>query len=375
MSRWVDRALSDLERKNRLRGLLPLSPRSAVHVEAAGRPVTLFSSNDYLGLSMHPTVREAAATAAAQWGMGPRGSALICGYTDAHAALEADLAALKGTEAALVFPTGYAANIGVLSALGSPQTEIFSDALNHASIIDGCRLARCPVQVYRHADMDHLEALLAASTASRKVIATDALFSMDGDAAPLRALAELKVRYDATLVVDEAHATLLYGATGAGLIEATGTGDSVDFQVGTLSKAVGAQGGFIACSRQRRTWLLNTARSYVFSTALPIPVIEAARAALDVAADGVVRGRLWDRVGELSDGLGRTLTSPIAPIILGEEAAALAAGRALLEAGIHATPIRPPTVPPGTCRLRVTVSAAHQTEDVAALVAALKGLP
>lgn len=368
---WTDDALAALRAAGRLRTLKAVTPVSATRVVFEGRELVLFSSNDYLGLSQHPDVRAAAARAALERGMGTRGSALICGYTDQHQALEAELAALKGAESALLFPTGFQANLGVLSAIGT-EGEIFSDALNHASIIDGCRLARAVVRVYPHNDLDALASLLEASTARRKVIVTDGLFSMDGDVARLQDLVVLKNRHGAHLVVDEAHSTLLYGPTGAGLAEAAGVADQIDFQIGTLSKAIGAQGGFVACSATRRSWLLNVARSYIFSTALPAPVVAAARAALQTASDGVLRAQLWQRVAQLSTALNRSLVSPIVPILLYHEDAAVAASHALLEAGFHVTPIRPPTVPPGTCRLRVALSAAHSPADIDALALALQ---
>jgi 8-amino-7-oxononanoate synthase len=341
--------------------------------------MTLFSTNDYLGLSAHPEVRAAAAEAAERWGLGPRGSALVCGYTEQHEALEAELALWKDAESALLFPTGFATNVAVLTALaGNAETAIFSDASNHASIIDGCRMAArsgAQVHVYRHCDLGHLDALLAASPARRRLIVTDTLFSMDGDLAPLAGLAELKERHGAWLVVDEAHATLILGERGGGAVERAGVGDAVDVHVGTLSKAFGCQGGFAACSRDVRTWLLNEGRPYVFSTALPLPVVAAARAALRVRRDepGIV-ARLDRYVETLRRATGRDGVAPIVPVVLGTEERALAAFERLLEEGLFVPAIRPPTVPPGTSRLRVTLSAAHEPEDVETLVRGLQAL-
>jgi 8-amino-7-oxononanoate synthase len=372
---WVEEALAAIEERGRTRRLVPVVPRSAVEVEVAGRRVRLFSSNDYLGLSRHPEVCEAAAAAARERGMGPRAASLVCGYTDEHEALEADLARLKGTEAALLFPTGFMANLAALGATAGRDATIFSDELNHASIVDGCRLARARVEVYRHGDVEHLESLLAASTARRKVVVTDTVFSMEGDLAPLAEIVALRERHDFLLVTDEAHATLVFGPRGGGVAEALGVAWGVDLHVGTLSKAVGALGGYVASSARVRDLVLNTARPYVFTTALPAPVVAAARAALAVARrDAAIRERLWDRAGELGRALGRDLASPIAPIRIGDEARALAASRALLERGLHVTAIRPPTVPPGGSRLRVTVSAAHTARDVADLAEALREL-
>jgi 8-amino-7-oxononanoate synthase len=369
---FLDDAMDRIASLGRRRALVPVVHRSAVEVEIAGRPVRLFSSNDYLGLSFHPEVRAAAECAARDSGMGPRGASLICGYTAEHEALERDLASLAGTETALLFPTGFAANLGVVTALGGEEAELFSDSLNHASIIDGCRLSRAAVSVYRHADVEHLDELLASSTASRRIVVTETVFSMDGDIAPLAALAAVCERHEAILVTDEAHATLVFGDRGAGVAEATGVASRVDVHIGTLSKAVGAQGGFVATSARVREYLLNVARAYVFTTSPVLPVVAAARAAIRVARETPeLRARLWERVAALGVGLGRGLASPIAPIVVGDETRAVEASRALLDRGFHVTAIRPPTVPSGGSRLRVTVSAAHGRGDITELLAAI----
>jgi 8-amino-7-oxononanoate synthase len=371
---FVDSALEALESAGLRRRLAAVRQISASEVEVAGRRVRLFSSNDYLGLSTHPDVC-AAAAAAAGAGMGPRAAALICGYTERHEELEAELASLKGAESALLFPTGYMANVGTLEALGTADAAIFSDAFNHASIVDGCRLSRAKVEVYRHRDTDHLESLLAASKAHRKVIVTDSVFSMEGILAPLAELVELKRRYGCILVVDEAHGTLVFGEQGGGVTEHAGVTQDVDFQIGTLSKAIGSVGGFVATSARAREWLLNVARPFVFTTALPAPVVAAALAAVRVArATPRLRERVWWRVSELSEALVRPLEAPIAPVRVGDEWRALEASRSLLDAGFHVTAIRPPTVPPGRSLLRVTLSAAHEYTDVSDLTLALARL-
>ncbi|MFW5968872.1 MAG: aminotransferase class I/II-fold pyridoxal phosphate-dependent enzyme, partial [Persicimonas sp.] len=375
---WLEESLHALEGRDLLRRLEEVEPLDAVHVRAGGRDLTLFSSNDYLGLSHHERVRRAAAEASEEVGLGPRGSALVCGYTSHHRALEEELARLKGCEAALLCPTGFATNLAVLSSLGDSQTAIFSDELNHASIIDGCRLARrrgATLEVYPHTDVDALADLLEASEAERKVIVTDAVFSMDGDLAPLEELARLKEEYEALLVVDEAHATLVFGEEGGGVAEHFGLEEAVDIHVGTLSKAVGAHGGFVATSARWRRWILNRGRAFVFSTAQPVPVVEAARAAVRTVRDEPsIRRNLWARVDQLGARLGRDLESPIVPIVLGEEARALEASRRLFERGFHVTAIRPPTVPKGTSRLRVALSAAHTGRDVRRLADAIEEL-
>ncbi len=370
---FLDLDMNRIAADGRRRSLVPVDPRSAVEVDIEGHAVLLFSSNDYLGLSHHPRVREAAAGAATGKGMGPRGAALICGYTAEHEALEADLANLAGTESALMFPSGFAANLGVMSALGADGAAVYSDELNHASIIDGCRLARAEVHVFRHADVDHLDELLALSTASRRIVVTESVFSMDGDVAPLVRIAAVCERHGAILVVDESHATLVYGERGGGVAEAKGVADRVDVHIGTLSKAIGSQGGFVATSKRMREYLLNVARAYVFTTSPTLPVVAAARAAIRVAREEPdLRARLWERVGEFAAGLGLDVASPITPIVVGTEERAVAASRALLGRGLHVTAIRPPTVPVGSSRLRITLSAAHSQSDVAQLVTALR---
>ncbi|CAI5961039.1 unnamed protein product [Closterium sp. NIES-64] len=415
----------------------------------------------------------AAVEAAWQQGMGPRASALVTGFTTEHEGLEHDIARLKGTQACLLCPTGFAANLAVLASLapvprskskdrsnsrngsdsndrrgngaiaagsecasrsensssssgsfrgsggdrsvghGQRRTErveegrvdslssigesdslaVFSDELNHASIIDALRLllprsergsagegragggavAAVALHVYRHNDMTHLDQLLTASSATRKLVVTDSLFSMDGDFAPLPALAALKAKHGFLLVLDEAHATLVCGSTGGGAAEEMGVKPAVDVHVGTLSKAVGCLGGYIACSAPLRDFFASRGRSFIFSTALPVPVVAAARAALAVAAEERWRQRaVWRRVKQLGEGLGVTFTSPICPIVLGSADLALQASRHLLLSGFHVPAIRPPTVAPGSSRLRVALSASHTPAHVNALITALR---
>ncbi len=364
-SDWLDLGLDELERARLARRRAPLPLQGGPRI---------FSSNDYLGLSAHPRVRDAAAAAAQAHGMGPRGSALVCGHTTEHAALEVDLAALTGMEAALLTPTGFAANLSVLGALADRDTHIFSDALNHASIIDGCRLApQAARTVFPHGDVAALARALESSERPRKLIVTDTVFSMDGDRASLRELAALRDLHAALLVVDEAHATLVFGERGGGLCQEVGV--RADVHVGTLSKAIGAMGGFIAASARTVRWLVSMGRAQVFSTALPVPVVSAARAALAVAREEPhLRARLWRHAGRVGEALGLPVHSPIFPLVLGDEGRAIEAGGALERAGFRVTPIRPPTVPPGTSRLRITVSAAHSDPDIDALLGALARL-
>lgn len=332
-----------------------------------GRRVVSFASNDYLGLTTHPTVVAAAHAAIDRWGTGSGASRLIVGSRPCHHELEDELAAWKSTDRALVFPTGYAANLGVLGVVGGPDVTVYSDELNHASIVDGCRLSRAAVTVYRHNDVEHLASLMAhAPSGQRSVVVTDTVFSMDGDLVRLDELAELCARRGALLVLDEAHAVL-------GPHDVPDVDGLTALRVGTLSKALGALGGFIAGPGDFIDLLVNRARSFIFTTA-PSPADVAAA----LAATRVVRsdegGRLRRRLRDNIDRVAPGHPSPIVPIVLGEEAAALDAAARLLDRGVFVPAIRPPTVPPGSSRLRVTISAAHTDEMLDLLTAGLSDI-
>lgn len=331
------------------------------------REVLLFSSNNYLGLANHPALKRAARDAIERYGCGSGASRLISGSMDLHRELEQRLATFKQTEAALVFPSGYHANIGAISAIMGPDDTILSDALNHASIIDGCRLSRASIQVFRHRDMAHLEQLLASSPQSgRRLIVTDSVFSMDGDVAPLADIVTLARRYQAWVMVDEAHATGVFGSHGGGVVEDLGLTHEVDIQMGTLGKALGGSGAYIAGSRELIEWLINRARSFIYTTGIPPAVAASALAALElVEQEPERRQQLWDNAAAFRSGLeelGYTLgstRSPILPVIIGDANRTMELATALLERGIFAQGIRPPTVPEGTARLRVTPMATH----------------
>ena len=345
-----------------------------------GAPVVSFASNDYLGLSAHPTVIAAARDALARWGAGAGASRLVTGSRPVHTELETALAAWKGTDAAVCFPTGFAANLGALSVLGGPGVRVLSDELNHASIIDGVRLSRSPVSIYRHCDVAHLAALLEADPATPTVVVTDTVFSMDGDAAPVEEIAALCRRRGALLLLDEAHAVL-----GPHLPASLTSDPALTLvRMGTLSKTLGSLGGFLAGSHDVIDLMVNAARPYIFTTGLSPADAAAALAALGVLrsaeGDALVR-RLADLVervggGERRGGSGPPArpSSPIIPVILGTERRALEASAALLAEGLGVPAIRPPTVPAGTSRLRVTVSAAHTDDQVGQLVDALAPL-
>jgi 8-amino-7-oxononanoate synthase len=381
----LEAELEALASADRLRRCPQLSGSSRVRVAVGNEARVSFCSNDYLGLANHPALAAAAVEAAARDGFGASAARLVSGDLPAHRQLESALAGFLGREAALGFPSGYQTNIGVVTALAGPEDVIVSDALNHASIVDGCRLSRARIAVYPHADVDAAVRLLReANGARRRLLVTESLFSMDGDAAPLRGLAEAADAHDAILVVDEAHAFGVLGPGGRGLCAESRV--HPDVLVGTLGKALGAAGGFVAGSRLLRDLLVNQARTFIFTTALPPAVAAAAQAALDLVAgpDGDRRrGLLRERVTSLAARLGSlrpndlpgpvpTGTGPILPFVLGSEARALAVSSRLAERGVFVPAIRPPTVPAGSARLRITLSAAHEETDLDLLSRALR---
>lgn len=331
-----------------------------------GRRLVSFASNDYLGLTAHPDVVAASLEATRRWGTGAGASRLIVGSRPVHHDLESALARWRGTEAAIVFPTGFAANLGLLATLGGRGVVIHSDALNHASIIDGCRMARgngATVEIYPHLDLETLAASLGTHAGMRQVVVTDTVFSMDGDVAPVSDLAALCARHDALLVADEAHAVLEEPPApmmhGAHVI-----------QVGTLSKTLGALGGFVAGPRVLIDLLVNRARTYIFTTA-PSPADTAAALAAIGVMGSAEGDALRQRLRTLIDRVRPGHRSPIIPVIMGDEASALAGAHQLLERGLLVPAIRPPTVPVGSSRLRVALSAAHTDGQIDALIEAL----
>jgi len=362
---WAQGRNAKAREKRRWRQLRELDVFGARGTLHDGRRVVVFAANDYLGLSAHPEVMAAAHRAIDEWGTGAGASRLITGSRPVHHELEENLAQWKQTEAALVFPSGYSANVGILSALAGPQVLICSDELNHASIVDGCRLAAslgAKTELYRHNDIEALEGLLG-SWAGRSVVVTDSVFSMDGDAAPLSELASACARHGALLLVDEAHAVL--GPYFSGL-------PCEVLRIGTLSKALGSQGGFVACSTEMAQMLVNRCRSFIYTTALAPSSAAAALAALRVLRSPEGASLLAQLEGYSRRLLpGRRLASPIVPLITGSEEAALKASEALLEMSLFVPAVRPPSVPPGTSRLRVSLSAAHTDDEVELLVKSL----
>jgi 8-amino-7-oxononanoate synthase len=348
-------------------------------VTVEGRRALCLCSNNYLGLANHPALAAAAGHAARDHGFGAGASRLISGSMRLHHELEDALAEYKGTPAAILFSTGYQANIGVISSLMGSNDEIFSDELNHASIIDGCRLSRARVAVYAHCDITSLEARLAHSTARQRLIVTDSVFSMDGTIAPLRAICDLAERYGAMVMVDEAHATGVVGPEGRGVVAAEGLTERVTLQMGTLGKALGTFGAFVASSRTVVDLLINKARSLIFTTALPIPVVAAALEAVSLARQADEgRRRLSENARRLAGGLVdlglrvRSCESHIIPVMIGDSARTMDLSEALLTRGVFAHGIRPPTVPEGTARIRATVMATHTNEDIDFAIAGFK---
>jgi 8-amino-7-oxononanoate synthase len=345
----------------------PQGPR----VVLDGAEVLLLCSNNYLGLADHPRVRRAAAEAAERYGAGTGASRLISGNMELHGRLEQRLAEFKGSEAALLFGSGFLANTGTIAALADSGRVVFSDELNHASIIDGCRLARAETFVYRHRDLEHLEWGLREAGARAALIVTDGVFSMDGDIAPLPELVGLARRYGCRLMVDEAHGTGALGPGGRGAAAAAGLDGQVDVIVGTLGKALGGYGAYVCASAQLRDLLINTARPFIFSTAPPPPSVGAALAALELLASrpGVVeqlrRNAAVLRQSLSAEGLDVGASrSQIVPVLVGDARRALALCERALDGGVYAQAIRPPTVPPGTSRLRLTVMANHRADEL-----------
>ncbi len=399
--RWIPNELSRLEAAGLLRRRRCVAPLHGGRCRVDGRSLLNFASNDYLDLAGDPRVVEAARSALSS-GAGARASALVCGRSDWHVKLEERLAAFEENEAALLFPTGYAANVGTIGALAGPGDVVFCDRLNHASLVDGCKLSGAKLRVYPHRDLARLEHTLKKATASdatqsetgqslipypsslirapRRLIVTDSVFSMDGDLAPLRELCDLADRYEAMLLVDEAHATGVFGERGRGVAELQGVEHRGLVRVGTLSKALGAQGGFVSGERRLIEWLWNRARTQVFSTALAPSLCAAACTALDLidqeperrrtllAHSARFRARLVERGIETpADGTG-----PIIPVLTGDAQRTLDVARRLEERGVLVAPIRPPTVPRDTSRLRISLTCAHDDEALATLAVGLE---
>lgn len=378
---WIDGELEALRTRTLHRSLVDVESAPGPELRIGGRSYLCFASNDYLGLAADPRVRAGAIAAVTEFGAGAGGSRLITGNTSLHRQLEGALAALKGTEEAIVFSSGYAANLGTIGALAGHGDAVFSDALNHASIIDGCRLSGATVHVYPHRDTAALRALLQATEARRRLIVTDSVFSMDGDLAPLPALADLAEEFGCMLMVDEAHATGVLGETGSGAVEHFGLSGRVPILMGTLSKALASLGGYVAGEARLVDYLRNRARAFIYTTGLPPAAAGAALAAIEVVHQEPERRT---HVLSLAQSLSRRLRelgyetpltdSAILPVLAGDSQRALALAAGLRERGIFAPAVRPPTVPEGSARIRLSLMATHTEQQVERLIQAFASL-
>lgn len=367
---WIERELDRLTAEQLRRQLNTHDGPQGPRLRFDERELINFGSNDYLALAADERLAAAVRDSIQSEGWGAGASPLVTGHSASHARLEQALAEFMGTEAALLFSSGFAANVGAIAALVGRDDVVFGDAKNHASLIDGCRLSRAAVHVYPHADVAALETMLqSASAYRRRLIVTDSVFSMDGDLAPLVELANLAEHYDAMLMVDEAHATGVLGKSGRGLAELLGVEQHVDVHVGTLSKALGSVGGFVAGSRALVDWLTNRARSYVFSTASPPAASAASLAALRIVADEPWRRtellskaqRLRDRLRGEGWNVGDS-SSQILPVFIGDPGATMELSAKLRNLGLWVPGIRPPSVPPGESLLRISLSFGHTDE-------------
>jgi glycine C-acetyltransferase len=366
--------LADIRGAGLYRELRLIESGQSGRVQMDGREVLLLCSNNYLGLAEHPALKNAAIRAINRYGSGSGAARLVSGNMLLHEELERRLAEFKGCEEAIVFNCGYSANLGILSAIAGRGDVIFSDRLNHASIVDGALLSRAKLIRYPHNDIDALEKLLKGyHGGGRKIIVSDGIFSMDGDIAPLKQIVELKRRFDAVLMIDDAHGTGVIGSNGRGSVDACCVSGQVDIQMGTLGKALGSFGAYVAGSRELVDFLRNRSRSFIFSTSLPPGVLAASIAALDIVASpegNLLRQRLETNrslfSGLLAQAGYNTLNSPtqIIPVMVGETGKTMEFSRGLLDKGIFVQGIRPPTVPAGSSRLRCTVMACHTPQDL-----------
>ncbi len=381
--RQAEDELTSLEEEGLLRRLRSLNPGDAPFLLLDGRRIINFSSNDYLGLARDEELVAAAQEAAARFGAGSGSSRLICGSLSPHHELEETIAAWKNTEAALSFSNGYAAAVGTLTSILRRGDVVILDKLSHACLIDGARLSEATLRVFPHNNLDKLEQLLARAreklpAGARVLVVTESIFSMDGDRAPIAELVSIVERHGALLLVDEAHAVGVMGMRGEGLVADLGVQEGVTFQMGTLGKAVGSAGGYLAAERRWIDLILNNARSFIFSTAPPPAQVAASQRGLEIIASArgrKLRDRLWENIALFSRIRDQKSQSAILPVVIGENEAALRAAENLLKAGFLAPAVRFPSVPRGSARLRITLSAAHDEDQISALHARLQTLP
>lgn len=371
----IDAFLQSQAQSSAIRTLHPITHRQGMMIQN-GIPLIDFASNDYLGLSQHPKLIQAAKDALDTWGVGSTGSRLLSGDTDLIHSLETKLAKFKHKESALVFNSGYQANVGIIPALAQGDTVIFYDKLSHASMIDGILLSKAPHYRYRHNDLNHLETILKKyrQNHQKAIIMTESIFSMEGDSAPLKELVALKSQYDCLLFLDEAHATGIFGKTGAGLVEQEGVSGEIDIIMGTFSKALGSFGAYIATSDRIKNFIVNTCRSFIFSTALPAPVIAANSAAIDIVLaepnrrSTVLKNADRFRTQLKARGYSVRGCSQIVPVMIGNNQETVQLSEKLKNAGMQVFPIRHPTVPKGEERLRFSFSAIHTDDMITQLV-------
>lgn len=371
--------LQTLKDRALLREFKTIESAQDYSVQISGKSFLSFSSNNYLGLANHPKIKQAAIAAIHQYGWGAGASRLVSGNMTLHQELEEKIAEFKGTEAALLFPTGYMTNVGTLCALVSKGDIVIGDKLNHASIIDGCRLSGAAFRIYPHKDTGQLESLLRRSSGyRRRLVVTDSVFSMDGDTAPLPEIVSIAKRYDAIIMVDDAHATGVFGKQGKGMIEHSGLEGKIDIIMGSFSKAIGSIGGFVAGNKHLIDFLKNNARPFVYTTALPPAVCAASLAGLTfIQENPSLIDRLWKNIAYLKSQVLEFLNttsveSPIVPLVVGSAEGAVNLSAKLYENGILIPAIRPPTVPPGTSRLRISLMATHTENDIDKLLNTLK---
>ena len=371
MDVFLQEALREIREKGLERELQLVDGPQGARTRVNGRTALNFCSNNYLGLADDPRLKEAAVASIHREGVGAGASRLVCGHTRAHQRLEEEIARFKGAQRCLLFSSGYTANVGIISSLFGPEDRVFCDRLNHASIIDGILLSRVPFKRYAHGDMEALERLLQSGGGKKRAIITDSVFSMDGDLAPLPEIVRLARKYACWVMIDEAHALGVMGKTGKGLAEHFGVETKIDIQMGTLSKAAGCLGGYVCGSQALISFLIQKARSFIYTTALPPSVAASAQRAIAIMEeDPRRREQLWENTRYLQSGLRDrgfdTMQSqtPIIPVLLKESGLAVAFSRRLLQEGIWISAIRPPTVPQGTARLRLTVMATHTQEDI-----------
>jgi len=376
---WVNQELEILKNQNLYRQFRILENIKATHADINGKNTVLFCGNDYLGLSRHPKLMEAARKVITEYGVGTGSARLISGTTTWHSALENRIATFLGKEKALLFSSGYLANLGTLTALIKKDDLILLDKLSHASLIDAAQYSKGKLRIFPHGNLSYLEKILKASKEKRKWIVTDSVFSMDGDLVQLDQLIDLKNRYDAYLVLDEAHGTGVFGKNGKGVSEYFEVMNQIDIHIGTLSKAVGSFGGFVAGSSELIDYLMNHARSFIFETALPPSICAAAISGFDlIEEEPELRNRLWKNVRLLRSKLEETGApllpgeSPILPVVFGDEKKTLDIAEMLMKNGFLIPAVRYPTVPKGKARLRITVSAAHKEDDIDRLINVVK---